>query len=106
MSVIPSNDLLAKALVRHKDAQAAIDSHSGQIDDAALADELFAAEGDALNLLAEAPCASGAEFLEKLRYLLAHETRIFGGPPDGHNEFGSILVAVDCHFNRTHRRNK
>jgi hypothetical protein len=51
-----------------------------------------------LRPLAEVTCASNAEFVEKLRYLLAHETRIFDGPPDGNHDFGSILVAVDRHF--------
>ena len=56
-------------------------------------------EGDALDELAFTPCASDAEFVEKLRYLLAHETRIFGGPPPGGHDFGSIVIAVDRHFN-------
>jgi hypothetical protein len=90
---------LAQALARHKAAQAAIDAHFGHIDDEALADQLFDAESGARKVLAETPCASDAEFLEKLRYLLAHETRIFDGPPDGHQHFGSILVAVDRYLN-------
>jgi hypothetical protein len=66
-------------------------SMSGCIDDVALANQLFTAESDALNVLAKAPCVSEAGFVEKLRYLLAHEARIAEGP----QEFGSILVAVD-----------
>jgi hypothetical protein len=93
---------VAQALARHRAAQARIDAHFGQIDDEALADRLFAAESEALEALAETPCASDAEFLEKLRYLLAHETRIFEGPPDGHQHFGSIVVAVDRHFSVDH----
>jgi len=89
------NAPVAQALARHKAAQAAVDAHFGMIDDAALATQLFDAERDALKILAETPCASKAEFIEKLRYLLAHETRIFGGPPDGNHDFGSIVVAVD-----------
>ena len=89
---------LAQAIARHKAAQAAIDAHSGRIDDDALANQLFTAERDALNVLAETPCANDAEFIEKLRHLLAHESRIADGPPDGHQEFGSILVAAACHF--------
>ena len=61
-------------------------------------DKLFTAESDTLKVLVETPCASDAEFVEKLRYLLAHETRIFDGPPDGNHDFGSIVVAVDRHF--------
>jgi hypothetical protein len=60
-----------------------------------LANQLFTAESDALDALAKAPCVSDAGFVEKLRYLLAHEARIAEGP----QEFGSILVAVDRHFN-------
>jgi hypothetical protein len=94
----PMSGALAQAIARHKAAQAPIDAHFGSIDDEALADQLFTAESDALKVLAETPCASEAEFLEKLRYLLAHEARIADGSPDGHQEFGSILVAVDRHF--------
>jgi hypothetical protein len=94
-SKAPMPGALAQALARHKAAQAAIDAHSGRIDDVALAHKLFTAERGALNVLAETPCASKAEFIEKLRYLLAHETRIFGGAPDGNHDFGSIVVAVD-----------
>jgi hypothetical protein len=47
--------------------------------------------------LAETPCASDAEFIEKLRYLHAYETRI-SGPPTGQHEFSSVVLAVDCHF--------
>jgi hypothetical protein len=90
---------VVQAIARHKAAQAAIDARSGCIDDDALADKLFTAERGALDVLARAPCVSDAELVEKLRYLLAHEARIVDGPPDGHQEFGSILVAVDRHFN-------
>jgi hypothetical protein len=89
---------IAQAIARHKAAQAPIDARFGQIDDDVLASQLFTAERDALRVLAETPCAGKAEFIEKLRYLLAHEARIVDGPPDGHQEFGSILVAVDRHF--------
>jgi hypothetical protein len=96
MTIKPKTPIV-QALARHKIAQAAIDAHFGMIDDVALADQLFDAERDALEVLAETPC-SDAEFVEKLRYLLAHEARIVDGPPGGHQEFGSILVAVDRHF--------
>jgi len=94
-----TTNALAQAIARHKAAQAAIDAHSGKIDDDALAHKLFTAERGALNVLAETPCANDAEFIEKLRHLLAHEARIADGPPAGNQEFGSILVAVDRHFN-------
>jgi hypothetical protein len=79
----PMSGAFAQAIARHKAAQAHIDAHFGSIDDEAQANQLFAAESDALEALAETPC-SDAEFGEKLRYLLAHEARIVDGPPDGH----------------------
>jgi hypothetical protein len=89
---------VAQALARHKAAQAAIDARFGQIDDEALADQTPPRE--TLSRPWPKRLASDAEFLEKLRYLLAHEARICERQPDGHQEFGSILVAVDRHFNR------
>jgi hypothetical protein len=86
---------LAQALARHKAAQAAIDAFGD--DPYGYPKHLGAAEFDAIDDLAETPCASDAEFLEKLRYLHAYETRIFG-PPTGQHEFRSVVLAVDCHF--------
>jgi hypothetical protein len=94
----PMSGAFAQALACHKAAQAPIDARFGSIDDDTLAHVLFTVASDALEALAETPC-SDAEFLEKLRYLLAHETRIMERPPDGDQEFGSILIAVDRHFN-------
>jgi hypothetical protein len=73
---------VAQALARHKAAQAPIDAHFGQIDDEALANQLFTAERDALKALAETLCASDAEFvkscgiysLTKPAYLAARRT--------------------------------
>ncbi|MGB8898701.1 MAG: hypothetical protein WCC90_05385 [Methylocella sp.] len=79
---------LALAIERHRAAQAAIDEADGP---EGYPDCLNEAEFDAIDDLAEAPCASDAEFLEKLRY----ETRIFGPPP---GQFRSVVLAVDCHF--------
>jgi hypothetical protein len=95
----PMSGALAQAVERCDAAQAPIDARFGKIDDEALADQLFTAASDAVAALAETPCANDAEFLEKLRYLLALETHIFGGPPDGRHDFGSIVIAVDRHFN-------
>ncbi|MGC2222140.1 MAG: hypothetical protein WA624_07135 [Methylocella sp.] len=85
---------LALAIERHRAAQAAIDAADGP---EGYPDHLNEAEFDAIDDLAEAPCASDAEFLEKLRYLHAYETRIFGAPT-GQHEFRSVVLAVDCHF--------
>jgi hypothetical protein len=67
-------------------------------DDDAVKQQFSGFESEVVDCLARMPCASDAEFLEKLRYLLARETRIFG-EPHGRAEFGSIVVAVDRHFN-------
>ena len=66
MSKTPRKAPVAQALARHKAAQAPIDAHFGQIDDEALANQLFTAERNALKALAETPCASDAEFVEKV----------------------------------------
>jgi hypothetical protein len=84
---------LAQAIERHRAAQAAIDAAGPE----GYPDHLRHKEFDAIDQLAETPCASDAEFIEKLRYLHAYETRIFGAPT-GEHEFRSIVLAVDCHF--------
>jgi hypothetical protein len=86
---------LAQAIERHKAAQAAIDAFRDDPD--GYPEHLGTAEFDAIDDLAEMPCASDAEFIEKLRYLHAYETRTFGAPT-GHHEFRSVVLAVDCHF--------
>jgi hypothetical protein len=88
---------LAQALARHKAAQADYDATPD--DDDAMKQQFSDFESEVVDCLARMPCASDAEFLEKLRYLLARETRIFG-EPHGRAEFGSIVVAVDRHLNQ------
>jgi hypothetical protein len=98
MTVIPferPKSPLAQAIERHKAAQAAIDAFADTED--GYPKHLGEAEFDAIDELAETPCASDAEFLEKLRYLHAYETRTFGAPT-GNHEFRSIVLAVDRHF--------
>ena len=58
----------AQALARHKAAQAALDAVPGPED---YSEHLCDGEDEALDELAFTPCASDAEFLEKLRYLYA-----------------------------------
>ena len=58
---------IVQAIARHKAAQAALDAVPGPEDYPELCDE----EDEALDELAFTPCASDAEFLEKLRYLYA-----------------------------------
>jgi hypothetical protein len=69
---------LSQAIERHKAAQAAIDAFRDDPD--GYPEHLGTAEFDATDDLAEMPCASDAEFIEKLRYLHAYETRTFGAP--------------------------
>lgn len=46
------------------------------------------------------PCVSDAEFIEKLRYLMATECNLWG-EPEFLTEFGSVLIAVREHLDRT-----
>lgn len=95
VSAAPMSEPLAKAIERHKVAQAAMEAAYGPED---LSRHLCDAETAALDELAETPCLSDAEFMEKLRYLLRHETAVWGEPNMRH-DFGSVLVALDTHFN-------
>jgi len=85
---------LAQAIARHKAAEAAMDAGPHEED---YPEQLLEEEIEALDAIALMPCASDAEFIEKLRYLHAVETRI-SGAPTGRHEFGSVVHAVDCHF--------
>jgi hypothetical protein len=87
---------LTQAIERCEAAQAAYEAAS----DSDIASQLSCAEDDAIDALAEMPCASDAEFLEKLRFLLARETNLWGKPGRPGVEFGSLAVAVDCYFNK------
>jgi hypothetical protein len=58
---------LAQAIERCAAAHAAYSAES----DSDMAIQLSCAEDDAIDALAEMPCASDAEFFEKLRFLLA-----------------------------------
>jgi hypothetical protein len=85
----------AEALARHKAAQAAHDAAPDQSDETII--PLTEAAYDAQIGLAKAPCASDAEFIEKLNYLFADETRICG-LVNCNMDFGSVLAAVATHF--------
>ncbi len=45
------------------------------------------------------PCQSDAEFIEKLRYLMATECCLWG-EPEFLTEFGSVVIAVREHLDR------
>ena len=51
----------------------------------------------ALDELAFTPCASDAEFLEKLRSLYAQQAKIWALPDNGDN-YGCLAIAAACHF--------
>jgi hypothetical protein len=93
----PMSGAVAYAIARCKAAQAAYDAIPD--DDDAAKQQLSGSESGVVDALARMPCANDAEFIGKLRYMLAHDIRIWGDPDHG-DEFGSILVAVDRHFNR------
>jgi hypothetical protein len=52
----------------------------------------------ALDELAFTPCASDAEFLEKLRYLYAQQAKVGWDLPDNGDDYGCIVIAAACHF--------
>jgi hypothetical protein len=83
---------LAQAIARHMAAQAALDA--GPED---RPQHLFDEEDGALYELALTPCASDAEFVEKLRYLYAQQAKIWNLPDNG-NDYGCLAIAAACHF--------
>ena len=94
MPVIPferPKSPLAQAIERHKAAQATIDAFADTED--GYPEHLGEAEFDAIDELAETPCASDAEFLEKLRYLLVCETAYLTGRRTAPT-FRLIIIAV------------
>ena len=68
---------LAQAIARHMAAQAALDAIPGPQDHP---EHRCDEEDGALDELAFTPCASDAEFLEKLRYLYAQQAKIWDLP--------------------------
>jgi hypothetical protein len=86
---------VAEAIARHRAVQAVYDAAAAGYD-AAPAEMAH----DALMEVAEASCASDAEFIDKLKYLFAEETRLNDGI-----EFNiycpSILLAVATHIEKS-----
>jgi hypothetical protein len=91
---LPKCAALAQAIARHMAAVAAYDAVRGPED---IPKNLIDAEIDALEELAFMPCASDAEFLEKLRYLYAQQAKIWELPDNG-DDYGCIVIAAACHF--------
>jgi hypothetical protein len=81
---------IVQAIARHKAAQAALDAVPGPED---YPEHLCNEEDEALDELAFTPCASDAEFLEKLRYLYAQQAKIWDLPDNGDN-YGCLAIAA------------
>ena len=59
---------------------------------------LYDVEDEALHELALTPCASDAEFIEKLRYLYAHQARMWGPEDNANPQYGCLAMAAERHF--------
>ena len=80
---------IVQALARHKAAQTALDAVPGPEDHPELMRKMRPSTNS--------PCASDAEFLEKLRYLYAQQAKIWDLPDNG-DDYGCIVIAAACHF--------
>jgi hypothetical protein len=89
---------VARAIARLKAAQAAYDAAEAAGEDATATSLHCEAECTACDELTVTPCANEAEFIEKLRCLLARESLLFGSPFDSRAEFCIIARAVATHF--------
>lgn len=79
-----------EAVARHQAAKASPDRNADDNYD----------DLDALDSVTESLCADDAEFLEKLRYLIAEEIEIeCVRPGQSTGPFGSIATAADFHLN-------
>jgi hypothetical protein len=87
---------LAAAIEGHDAAQAAVDGAHGLSDDAFSA--LCEAADNAMWAVAEAPCASDADFFAKVAHLLAYEHHVQGGMFRHDVDFGSLAYAVEMHL--------
>jgi hypothetical protein len=92
----PISGALARAMERHRAADAIVEAHSGPEDVPA---HLVDAETEALWELAITPCANDRELLVKLGYLLAHEKTCTAGGVFYLSNHGSLPIALDLHFN-------
>lgn len=83
------SDPILTAIERHKAAWAAFSGFKGHDNECGRRSDL---EDAALMALALTPCASDAEFVEKLRYMLARQDRL-----RGIDECEEILAAIRQH---------
>jgi hypothetical protein len=91
-----SNDLRA-AIDAHRLAQANVDAQSSEQEEefSALCD----LEGEAHWNLAETPCATDADFIAKIAYLLRHEQRLWGETLRTYDgQYGALAFAIELHL--------
>jgi hypothetical protein len=87
---------LRAAIDAHRLAQANVDGHPGQPEEefSALSDM----EGQAHQTLAETPCATDAEFIAKIAYLLRHERHLWGELLSEDGQYGKLAFAIELHL--------
>jgi hypothetical protein len=92
----PLSPELRAAIGAHRLAQANVDAHSGQPEEAFKA--LSHLEGEVHWKLAETPCATDADFLAKIAYLLRHEQRLWSELLSYDAQYGKLAFAVELHL--------
>ena len=92
-SLAPLSPELRAAMDAHRLAQANVDAQSSEQEDefSALCD----LEGEAHWKLAETPCATDADFLTKIAYLLRHEKRLWGELLSYDAQYGKLAFAIE-----------
>jgi hypothetical protein len=87
---------LRAAIEAHRLAQANVDAQSSEQEEefSALSD----LEGEAHWNLAETPCATDADFIAKIAYLLRHEQRLWGETLSHDDQYGKLAFAIELHL--------
>jgi hypothetical protein len=84
-------------IAQHKAALAATEAVYNSVGESDEFTESVNYEDDVCSALVLIPCATDAEFLEKLRWLFARDVANCG-KPSFRREFGGTLVAIAQHF--------
>ena len=93
---------LTDAIARHQAARAAIAAQvAANPGDDSACEPLLTEEAAAMEAIATAPCATDADFVEKLRYLMPYEQALCG-EPSMQLEYGSVIVAVSSYVRLGH----
>jgi len=96
-SLAPISNELRAAIDAHRLAQTNVDGHCGEPEEAFSA--LSDLEGEAHWRLAETPCATDADFIAKIAYLLRHEQRLWGETIRTYDgQYGALAFAVELHL--------